>query len=336
MDLNCPSCGTHFVVPDNAIGEKGRKLKCAKCEHTWRQMPLEAMNTPAPEPMPEPIPEPEPEPEPEPYVEPEPEPAPMTATGAMPLEMEPTGGGAPDDDDPFAQRLDDDLQDPLKGFDFDIGDDISLDGTNDDLTPVDLDDLLTGNDEPIPDMFARPGGLATNKGGKSGTLMVILGSVVVFAGLLGAGMYLLRETIVETIPSMEAVYSALGLDSVVLGAGLEFQETVPDRMMADNVDMLALHGFIANTSSRERTIPYLRMTLKDGTGAVVNEVIKEPPQAMLAPGATVGFRITIDNPSAAAREYHIDWVAPPHSGDGAIEAAPEHAATPENQAAPQR
>lgn len=41
MRITCPACDQSFSVPDGAITEKGRKLKCSKCEHKWHQMPVE-------------------------------------------------------------------------------------------------------------------------------------------------------------------------------------------------------------------------------------------------------------------------------------------------------
>lgn len=39
MMLVCPECSASYAVPDKAIGEKGRTVKCAKCAHTWFQEP---------------------------------------------------------------------------------------------------------------------------------------------------------------------------------------------------------------------------------------------------------------------------------------------------------
>lgn len=155
MELNCPNCTTHFTVPDDAIGPKGRKLKCAMCGHTWKQMPLGYVpeeNTPAPEPKraaPTPPPPPAVEPEPDFEPEPDPVPAPLSFEDAladarnaladarnaepdsepMPMEMPPVGRVRPDPLDGYA---DDDLpmdsdgrsrsasddDDPLAGLDF--------------------------------------------------------------------------------------------------------------------------------------------------------------------------------------------------------------------------
>jgi len=38
--LICPECTTRFQVPAKALGTQGRKVRCAKCNHSWLQKPL--------------------------------------------------------------------------------------------------------------------------------------------------------------------------------------------------------------------------------------------------------------------------------------------------------
>lgn len=39
MIITCPSCDAQYLLPDNAIGEKGRRVKCTTCDYTWIQAP---------------------------------------------------------------------------------------------------------------------------------------------------------------------------------------------------------------------------------------------------------------------------------------------------------
>ena len=46
MILNCPNCQVRYLVPDAAIGDEGREVKCAKCSYEWFEEPPESLKNP--------------------------------------------------------------------------------------------------------------------------------------------------------------------------------------------------------------------------------------------------------------------------------------------------
>lgn len=355
MDLNCPSCTTHFSVPDGAIGPKGRKLKCSQCGHTWRQMPpgaddaAVAAAVTAPEPPPirqtgevgASVP-----------MEMEPgqrsrRPVDESAADAVPMESTAGRGGrdAPADSDPLA-GLDFDSSD-FGGDGFGGGKDDDGLGAFSDLMSrdaggdePDLDDLLANDADPIPDIFARgdddddlePGG--KKRGGK---VAGILFGVVLVLGAVAAAGWFARSEIVRMLPQSEAVYQALGVPVDALGIGLRFRNVTSERLAQDGIDTLVVRGFIANTSEASRPVPYLRLALFDATDALIQQMVAQPPLAELGPGETTGFRVALENPSAAARRFEVDWTKPPEGATPAASAAPaEPPAAPAQQAPAQQ
>ena len=39
MIVSCRACSTRYLIDTTALGGKGRTVRCAKCNHTWQQLP---------------------------------------------------------------------------------------------------------------------------------------------------------------------------------------------------------------------------------------------------------------------------------------------------------
>lgn len=39
MIITCPACEAQYLLPDDSIGEAGRRVKCTSCSYTWLQSP---------------------------------------------------------------------------------------------------------------------------------------------------------------------------------------------------------------------------------------------------------------------------------------------------------
>lgn len=257
----------------------------------------------------------------------------------MPMEMDPTPSrrspplpsGQGDSDDPFEDIMnsleDDTLQrrgasrsggddDPFSDLGFDEGlkggradDDFPID---DDLTDplIETDDgfLPTDSDDALPDMFTR------EPPPRRRILLPILATLMallVVCGGVGAAAWHWRETIVLRMPELETFYDMAGIPVDVPGLGLQFKETTSERLAQGGVDTLIIRGFIANVSEMPRKVPFLHVTLFDGSGSMVQELAAQPPVPQLLPGETTGFRVQLPNPSAAARRFDLFWAANP-------------------------
>ncbi|MFN5616334.1 MAG: MJ0042-type zinc finger domain-containing protein [Brevundimonas sp.] len=64
MILTCPECATSYSVPDEALGAKGRRVRCQSCAHQWMATPDEPLVLSV-EPAPAPVPDPDHAPIPE-------------------------------------------------------------------------------------------------------------------------------------------------------------------------------------------------------------------------------------------------------------------------------
>ncbi len=75
MRLICPKCDTEYEVPDAAFAGRSRKVRCERCEHSWRaggpDAPVEP-TSPLPQAAPAPVPPPAMPPQPLPRVAEEP------------------------------------------------------------------------------------------------------------------------------------------------------------------------------------------------------------------------------------------------------------------------
>jgi predicted Zn finger-like uncharacterized protein len=290
MLISCPNCSTSFSIPDKALGDKGRTLKCAKCGHKWFQAApsaaddldldlagpsMGATSTVAARAEIQPH-----------YEEPEPASPPPSSSG----------GGRSDD---FDLDLD---QPPIPDFGSRAAPE----------RPDHVSNLLDEEPEPIPEVFARPAHPA--KKGTGGLWVLLL--LLVLGGAGGAAFYF-QDRLVEILPEVGDVLSQMGLRREKPGAGLQLRSAgTPERFVHNDTEVLIVRGIIANVSERTRPVPMMKLVLLDKDKTVVQEKQSQPPVTTLEPQGTASFKIMLERPNPNAVEVNVVFVDGAATGDG--------------------
>ncbi|MCF8483182.1 MAG: zinc-ribbon domain-containing protein [Rhodospirillum sp.] len=321
MIIDCPQCSAKFNLPDGALGTKGRKLKCAKCGHTWHQASLD---TPVPSAA---IPS-------APVAPPPPRPPtrPRAKPIDLPLEMEPDG--APPKPRPSKQNVDAELEDldnilgkmrgggvildekPMPGATEAFEDDDEelrdflrsrgLGGDDDDDSLDDLDDLMGDDADPIPGVFTGPRPRRQKRGGGVLNVLIVL---LLALWAVALGLYFGRTILVEYVPSLAVLYEKLNIKVEGARKDLTFQNVVSTMETTGDGRVLIVRGLLTNATDENREVPDIRLVVVDGDDKELSQVVAPPPQAVLAPGDKVSFEVRMENPSQLAQNFLVNFVA---------------------------
>jgi predicted Zn finger-like uncharacterized protein len=310
MIVSCPNCSTNFKVPEAALG---RTMRCARCGHVWREgAPAMAEAAPAPAYAPEPA-----------YAqdddmpfEAEPEPAfaagPQSSYNAfddeIPLESPGADYHPPEPDPVFEAMLENDpalAEIDKLGF---TGEGNEAEDDEDDPFAKMSELMNARHPEVMPDVFspARPKKPLPRR--KGAFMLWVVGAVTVLLAM-ALGLYLFQDRLIDRWPGMSKFYERIGLRRDEVGADLSFRNYNSERLVQDNNEVLVVRGVIANGADQKREIPLLRLALYNGT-ALLQEKIISPPQATLEGKATIGFKVTLDQPDVNATRFEVTFIAP--------------------------
>jgi len=107
-----------------------------------------------------------------------------------------------------------------------------------------------------------------------------------------------RALIVANFPGAAPIYAALGAQ--VGGdarGGLQFGKITSSREDANGHSKLVIEGEVMNVSTLARDVPKLRVTLQDANKKPLKTWTLTATRERLAPGATVPFKTSVDDPS---------------------------------------
>ena len=121
-------------------------------------------------------------------------------------------------------------------------------------------------------------------------------AVIVIIALVVAASVLARNWIVAHWPATVPFYRTVGLKPEPPGSGLEVSKMSPTR----DGDALTVEGDVVNSSNGERTVPRLRIALRDAAGKELTFKVIDPPAPELAPGEAAHFKTQFEHPNDAA------------------------------------
>lgn len=133
---------------------------------------------------------------------------------------------------------------------------------------------------------------------------ILLGLFVV--AVIAGGVFG-RGTIVGAWPPSARLYELVGLPVPVPGAGLVLHDVATERMSQGGVPVLVVTGTIANPTQEVKTVPKLRVSLRDGRRREVQSWVFSADTGKLVPGEFVKFGSEFANPSTEAVDLTLTF-----------------------------
>ena len=139
-------------------------------------------------------------------------------------------------------------------------------------------------------------------------LLYYLYALLIFLALF---LYYARYEIVRTVPQMALLYQTLGIEAVVAGEGLEFQNVVRREFEDDYVPKIEVKGFIANKMDVNIDIPKIKIELLDKDGKVIQSETFDSIIPLVTPKAKIPFSHVVSRPSPLSKYIYLTFINPP-------------------------
>lgn len=278
MIITCPSCSSRYPVDEASFAPSGRKVRCAKCGHTWHQAPptdLPRKGDEAVEATPAVAAEETPSPNAR-YVAPQ---KPLFRSDAVPRPAVEAVAGEPS-----------------------AGQPASPEGQ---LEPVIYAEPLEGGGGTGGRLRAYLDEVASTRRGRVLTVIGWAALVLFVAGTIyGVASY--RTEIASFWPSTARLYAAAG--APVNLRGLEFRNIAYERQNENGLPVLAVKGAVVNVSDEARPLPRLRVGLRDTQQRELYHWTFALPEKELGPKQTASFTTRLSSPPVDARDLEVRFV----------------------------
>ncbi len=282
MLINCPNCNASYEVNPDIIPQNGRKLRCSGCGEVFWCNPHDEEN---PARKIEEIQQNQP-----------------VLDNQTEISQENT---------PSETNLEENVEPEIKEEASNIKesekiDDINDDGIDDDVNMQDIFQRLSLQSDEISlrEKNMNPLQRGWHKfmiaiGWHKKTNRILIYSI--FGAFALLFLLYFRVEITRKVPFMNIFYSAVGLDAIIPGEGLEFRNVTRREYELDDIPQLEIRGFIDNPTNREIEADLLHVEVLDKDGGVVQQQDDALPVPYFTPKARVPFSVVVVKPSALGK-----------------------------------
>ena len=103
------------------------------------------------------------------------------------------------------------------------------------------------------------------------------------------------------------MYSAIGIQSRIIGEGLEFQNVSHREYEEDYVKKMEVKGFIRNSTDKKLPIPEIEVEVLDKDGITLQKVNTKTPIAEIWPKERAAFSFIITQPSPLSKYVYLTF-----------------------------
>ena len=276
MLIRCPKCNISYDIGTAQIPEEGRKMRCSQCGEIWLCLPQDLFEAPKEEPI---------------HIE----------------EPEPSAAEEKQEDVAIPEENTDENPEPTEEKK-EEKEELSAD-------KKEMQEIFARLETQTENLFQYEKNLPSHirlwhqikqiLGLQRRRNRQILSGISVILVLLL--LFYLRYDIVRLAPFMEKVYAAVGIESVIVGEGLEFQNITRNEYEEDYINKMEIRGFITNITDKTLNIPNMRIELLDKNAQPLQVIYQEPPVRRIIAGSKVAFQVIVTKPSTFSKFVYMTF-----------------------------
>ena len=304
MIIGCPDCSTKFGIPDGALGDAGRKVRCAKCGHVWLATNEDAitLEQPATEGADNSVSPSQPE-TPQEETTPQPEPDDESVVDEAPLsDIESTGAENTEAESAGVESSEDDIK-----------------GLGDSSVEEALA-VIKGSAIEEPDFPLGKGEIGEFAATASSKTVVIGWSALgVFMVSILLVFFLMQDSLRNVWPPITKLYDVVGLLDATHMESQEEADMAPVdysqyirisndaglERLANGVPALVIRGAVTNTADFDIILPGAEIVLRNERRQDIQTWPFEFDEETLKAGKTMPFIEAISNPPRETTEFEL-------------------------------